>query len=128
LPTELLDCTKFVTASDVRVEDYDRAIIFYYATWSGPTVAVFKWLCRKLESIDVPFDFVLIDADEPEQALDQKAWCKKLEHIFGALPHAYGEVCWVRHGRIIAQDILGAKGMTKGAVERLLDERLQEWC
>lgn len=88
----------------IRIEEIERAVIFYHGIWSGPSVAVFRLLCTTIAESEKPVPVMVVNADELSDAkpeLHQIA-----ADFFGPSIGAWGETCWIRTGQIIGRDVL----------------------
>ncbi|MBP6744961.1 hypothetical protein KA344_06975 [bacterium] len=120
LPPALADSVSYVLPSQICLADYKRAVIFYWAPWSGPAHAVWTELLSKLAKVELPLQILLIHYDYGTDPM-----CTTL---FGTGVGAWGETCWVRNGEIIGREVFGrcAPGQTRAERLTRMDELIKE--
>jgi len=92
----------------------EKAVIFVFAAWSGQSRASFNSFCELMKLVESrnDVDFIFFDADEIEPI--------DFAGTFGTVPHGYGEVYWIKCGRVKFVD----EGYRRGDVKDLLNRRV----
>jgi hypothetical protein len=120
LPSSLSDSVSYVVPSQICVADYKRAVVFYWAPWSGPAMVVWRELLTKLAMIELPLQIPLIHYDY---------WTDPIcITLFGPYIGGWGETCWIRNGEIIGKEVFGrcAPGQTYDERLTRMDELVKE--
>lgn len=120
LPSSLSDSVSYVVPSQICIADYKRAVIFYWAPWSGPAMVVWRELLTRLAMIEMPLQIPLIHYDY---------WTDPIcVTLFGPEIGGWGETCWVRNGEIIGNEVFGrcALGQTHADLLTRMDELVKE--
>lgn len=123
LPTYLEDSAWFVPLDKIVVADYRRAIIVYWAPWSGPYASAFRLLMKKLAGSKIPLQLLFISWDH---GTDPRVGI--LMELFGEIVGGWCETCWVRDGKIIGQNVFGnlALGGSREDIEKQMDQRIAQ--
>jgi hypothetical protein len=94
LPFERLRVVQDI--SELRIADTRLAIVFIFAEWSGPSVTALRRFTHLLATLDLgSLDVIILDND-----------CMSGEEtacLFGNVFHGYGEMLWIRDGRVVAE-------------------------
>jgi hypothetical protein len=88
----------YIEDDQFDLSHYQDAILFYLAPWSGPASIARKALTRWYVETNCQA-VVLWFSDEMKVA-------EVFARLFGATPHGYGEVCWVKGGKVVEHDVL----------------------
>lgn len=123
LPKDLDTSTWFVPLIKLDIRKYDRAVIQYWAPFSGPSVVAFKILTKKLTEIERRIPLLLVEWDNNSNNFEG------LSILFGENIGGWGETCWILNGRIIGQDCLhrhGCSAKTPAEFEEIVDQRLKQ--
>jgi hypothetical protein len=123
--TEFPEKHDFLNLDELDVGQFDRAVIFYWAPWSGPAHASYTLLTDKLSRSPLPIKLMWVDSNNSNSYS-----IESLTAVFGAIPHAFGEVCWIAQGKIVGQDRLGKlePGQTWQDIHDLVEQRIEHIC
>jgi hypothetical protein len=110
---------RFIKIEELDLSSHKKAVLYYHGAWSGPSVRVFRLLQQKLASLIDPPALLVLNAEDFAHADDKQR--KKITQLFGPDVAAFGETCWIKEGKVMAQDVLG-----KMETEQAIDLRLKE--
>lgn len=120
VPLSLSESVWFVPPARINIADCKRTLIFYWAPWSGPSVAVWLKLVSKLAESQAKVQILLVHYDY---------WTDPVcvTH-FGPEIGGWGETCWIRNGEIIGREVFGRCAPGQTHAERLtrMDELVKE--
>lgn len=91
------DRIQFPQFDHLEMSSINKAVLFVFAPWSGPSVASWRTLCRELESNPKSdFPVLVIDAE----GYDGDCFMK----TFGKVSHGKGEAFWILKGNVVRAD------------------------
>ncbi len=111
---------RFIKIDELDITRHKRAVLYYHGAWSGPSVRVFRLLQQKLATLVDPPVLLVLNADDFAHCDDKQR--RKITQLFGPDVAAFGETCWIKDGKVTAQDVL-AKLETE---EVIVDLRVKE--